>query len=86
MTLFPALHPSLFLTTSSNPCLLLDPLSELSDTGVDTGLVSTSTTLTPAHNASLEPLPTLLETHQGATRVSLVNVVREEWLLDWVWM
>lgn len=85
VTLFPALHTTLFLTASSNTCLLLDPLSELGDAGVDTGLVATSTALTPTHNAGLEPLPTLLKTHQGATGVSLVNMVKEEWLLDWVW-
>lgn len=82
---WPLFIPHCPLTSSSNPCLLLDPLSELGDTGVDTGLVPTSTALSPAHNASLEPLPTLLKAHQGATRISLVNMVREEWLLDWVW-
>ncbi len=85
LTLFPTLHPSLCLTTSSNPCLLLNPLSQLGDARVDTGLVPTSTALTPAHNAGLEPLPTLLETHQGASGVSLVRTVRGERLLDLVW-
>lgn len=86
LTLFPTLHPSLCLTTSSNPRLLLNPVSQLCDTRVDTGLVPTSTALTPAHNAGLEPLPTLLETHQGASGVSLVRTVRGERLLDLVWM
>lgn len=86
LTLFPALHPSLLLTASSNPCLLPDPFSQLGDARVDTGLVPTSTALAPAHNAGLEPLPTLLKTHQGAPGVSLVSAVRGDRLLYWVWM
>lgn len=86
MVLSPALHPSLFLTTSSNPCLLLDPVSQLGDARVDTGLVPTSAALTPAYDAGLEPHSTLLETHQGASGVSLVSTVSGERLLDWLWM
>lgn len=83
--MFLALHPSLRLMSSSNICHLLDPVSQLGDARVDTGLVPTSAALAPAHDAGLEPLPTLLETHQGAAGVSLVSGVGGGWLLDWYW-
>lgn len=82
LALFASLHPSPFLTASSNPGLLPDPLSQLGDPAVDTRLVPTSTALTPAHDAGLEPLPTLLETHQGTSGVSLARTARGERLLD----
>lgn len=76
------------LTSSSNSCLLPDPLSQLGDARVHTRLVPTTAALAPAHDAGLEPLPTLLETRQGPTGVSLVigSEDGEEWLSDWVWM
>lgn len=70
--------PALFPPTSSNLCLSLDPLYQLGDARVDAGLVATRAAFPPAHNAGLEPLPTLLETRQGASRVSLVTIVRGE--------
>lgn len=69
------MFPPLTLSLSSNSCFLFDPVSQLSDAWVDAGLVPTCAALTPTHYASLEPLPTFLETHQGASRVSLVSTI-----------
>lgn len=71
--LLPTPRPFLFFTPSSNPRLFPDPFSQLGDARVDAGLVPTSAAFTPAHNSGLEPLPTLLETHQGSSGVSLVS-------------
>ena len=86
LTSFPSLHPFPFLAASSNPGLLPDPLPQLGDPAVDTGLVPTSAALAPAHDAGLEPLPTLLEAHQGTSGVSLARTARGERLLHRVQM
>lgn len=77
--------PPLATLSSSDSYLLLDPLSQFGDAGIDTWLVATSTALAPAHNACLEPLPTFLETCQGSAGVSLPSTTRPQWLLDWCW-
>lgn len=64
------------LTTSLNPRFLLYPVPQFGHTRVDTGFVPASAALAPAHDAGLEPLSRLLETHQGASGVSLVSTIR----------
>lgn len=68
--------PTLHSFPFSNPRLIFDPFSQLGNPRVNPGLVPTSAALAPTHDAGLEPLATLLEAHQGSSRVSLMVTVR----------
>lgn len=67
----------------SNPCLIFDPVSQLGNARVNPRLVPTCTALAPTHDAGLEPLPALLEAHQGSSRVSLMITAK---VSHWDWM
>lgn len=76
--------PTLHSFPFSNSYLLFDPFSQLGNACVNPRLVPTCTALTPTDNAGLEPLPTLLEAHQGSSRVSLMITAKvSHW--DWMW-
>lgn len=77
--------PTLHSLPSSNPRLIFDPLSQLGNTRVNPRLVPACTALAPAHDAGLEPLPALLEAHQGSTRVSLMITAEVSHRENWMW-
>ena len=64
---------SAYMGGGSHPGRGPDPVPQLGDAGVHAGLVAARAALPPAHDARLEPLPTLLETHQGPAGVTLGN-------------